>query len=353
MAKILHEDGWSGLRRRAVGIYHKLPLVFRRSRGLNLLNDRLYAVDAFPVHLQIETASSCNLNCPFCLVGTQNEHSPAHDEIQRPVGNLEPDLFYKILADAKEMRFQRVSLYFQGEPFMNRHIVDYVRATVQSAYYCTISTNGTLMNRRILQALGGIPMAVLRFSVDGATPETYALNRVGGKFDNVIENMKLARELCHPRTRIEWQFIVMRNNEHEIPLAREMAREIGVPVVFKTFAPSVPALIPKDPKYRRRLLPKPCHTVRYMMGVYSDGAIVPCCYDVEGKRVMGNVKQNSLKEIWFSDKYREFRRKVLNVDDEDIEICQNCLRWKAPESVVEGSSNGSLNETGHDRLIEV
>jgi len=353
MSKLLHEFGRTWLRRQAIHGYLKLPLSLRRDHGMPVLGDWLYDIDAFPPHLQIEPASSCNLNCPFCLVGTQNEHSAAHSDIQRPVGVLHPELFHKILADAREMDFKRVSLYFQGEPFLNKHLVEYVRATVESGYQCTISTNGTLMNRAVLEALGQIPMATLRFSVDGATPETYALNRVGGDFEVVLANLRYARELCHPRTSVEWQFIVMRNNEHEIPLAREMAKEIGVPIVFKTFAATVPDLVPRDTKYQRKPLPKPCQTVRYMMGIYADGVVVPCCYDVEGKRVMGNVNRSSLKDIWMSEHYRNFRRKVLNVDDEDIEICQNCLRWRSPDYGAAESKNGSPDKPGHDSLIEV
>lgn len=326
-SQVLHENNRQYLSRPLSAIYLKVPVKLRRKRPLSDIGDWIFDIDRFPKHLQIETAGICNLDCPFCLVGTQNNHDANHSSLDRATGIMKPHLFDKILADAIEMDFERVSLYFQGEPTMNRNIVDYVAKTVSAGFGCTISTNGILLDKRN-EGLKKYPLA-LRISADGASEETYVKNRVGGDFNQVVKNMKLAVASRHPQTRVEWQFIVMRNNEHEIEMAKALAKEIGIPLVLKTFSPSVPDLVPKDPKWRREMLPKPCHTVSHMMGIYDNGDVVPCCYDVEGKRVMGNARNQTLKEIWLSEKYRKFRRKVLNVDDLDIEICQSCGRWSS------------------------
>src|SRR6185295_10346405 len=69
-------------------------------------------------------------------------------------------------------------------------------------------------------------------SLDGTSQESYGEYRIRGHFDNVLHNMselirrRNARGLKHPT--IEWQFIVMRQNEHQIAEAEVLAKKIGV-----------------------------------------------------------------------------------------------------------------------------
>ena len=58
-------------------------------------------------------------------------------------------------------------------------------------------------------------MDEIRFSVDGITQEIYELNRVGGKFKDVYQNMKDIVKIANEensKIRLIWQFIVLRNN---------------------------------------------------------------------------------------------------------------------------------------------
>jgi MoaA/NifB/PqqE/SkfB family radical SAM enzyme len=44
-----------------------------------------------------------------------------------------------------------------------------------------------------------------------------------------------------------------------------------------------------------------------------DGDIVPCCFDKDAKYTMGNIHQQSFKDIWNGDKYQEFRAGYLMI----------------------------------------
>ncbi|MEX2720399.1 MAG: radical SAM/SPASM domain-containing protein [Candidatus Wukongarchaeota archaeon] len=52
-----------------------------------------------------------------------------------------------------------------------------------------------------------------------------------------------------------------------------------------------------------------------------NGDVTLCCHDLKGKRVIGNIKNNSLKDIWNCDKYKKLRKKGF---------CDNCevFRYK-------------------------
>lgn len=54
-----------------------------------------------------------------------------------------------------------------------------------------------------------------------------------------------------------------------------------------------------------------------------DGKIVPCCFDKDAKHQLGDLKENTLKQIWLNKKYTDFRKTLLN-NRAEIDICQNC-----------------------------
>jgi quercetin dioxygenase-like cupin family protein len=69
-------------------------------------------------------------------------------------------------------------------------------------------------------------------SIDGASPETYALYRVKGNFEKVVQNVRKINALKarhHSRfPELSWQFVVFGHNEHEISRARSMAADLNM-----------------------------------------------------------------------------------------------------------------------------
>ena len=221
---------------------------------------------------------------------------------------------------------------------MHKRFVDFIRISKKRGLETQVFTNGLLLNEKLSREIVAAGLDVMRFSVDGATQEVYELNRVGGNFETVYQNMadmvRIKNEAGSP-IELMWQFIAMRNNEHEIGRARGMARKIGIPFFVKTFAESIPASTPLDPQYRRKLQPKPCQDIYRAIFVYWTGDVVPCCYDLAGKEIMGNLAQKSLEEIWEGEKYRAFRKKTdeaaLHPEAEPA-LCKSCLKWGHPRT---------------------
>lgn len=281
-----------------------------------------------PNVLVLEPTNSCNLNCPYCLVGLQNSGKTNHSSLARKLGKIDYELFEKIIADAREFGIQKIQLHFQGEPFLHPRIIDMIRYCKVQNFECQLFTNGLALTEEKIEALSSIPINMIRFSIDGATPETYKINRVGGDLNKVLQNMYQLMQKKHPFTRVEWQFIPLRNNEHEIPLAAQIAASMGVFFFTKPYAPTIEELQPLNPNLRRKYKQKPCTDIYYQTCVYWNGDVVPCCFDVDGKEIMGNLNEKSLQEIWENEKYQKFRKKVDLIEDSDIETCQSCLRWK-------------------------
>jgi len=84
----------------------------------------------------------------------------------------------------------------------------------------------------VLEGLVKYQVRSLVCSIDGASEETYSIYRVRGKFADVINNIRklneLKRRYSSPFPKLTWKFIIFGHNEHELPIARELARELDM-----------------------------------------------------------------------------------------------------------------------------
>jgi radical SAM protein with 4Fe4S-binding SPASM domain len=54
-----------------------------------------------------------------------------------------------------------------------------------------------------------------------------------------------------------------------------------------------------------------------------DGLVAPCCSDKDAQHQMGDLKQQSFKQIWKNSNYSNFRKQILK-GRKNIDICANC-----------------------------
>ena len=288
-----------------------------------------------PWAASIEPTNNCNLRCPQCPTGMQ--------VITRKQGFLELDSFRHFI-DKLTTSLIHLTLYFQGEPFMNRQFIEMIREARSRKIFVTTSTNGHFLDKETAQDIVDSGLNHLVISLDGLDQETYANYRIHGKLRKVkegIENLVLAKkEKNSLLPLIELQFLVMGHNEHQISEAKLFARKSGADfITFKsaqvyTFEKE-DSILPKQSRYSRyqknsdgkwvirKKLKNSCHRIWRSCVVTWEGEVVPCCYDKDASYSAGNLNSNSLKEIWNSDQMQDFRKKVFR-NRSGIDICANC-----------------------------
>jgi hypothetical protein len=180
-----------------------------------------------PVQIRLEASSFCNLRCPVCPTTRGVIHHQAVGG-----GFLRFEDFRKLLDDNPGLK--RIELSNWGEIFLNPALLSVLelaheRGVELHAY------NGVNLNKirpEVLEGLVRYQFRSMQCSIDGASEETYSIYRVRGKFANVIDNIRKINELkqrySSPFPELCWKFIVFGHNEHEVPVAREMARELGM-----------------------------------------------------------------------------------------------------------------------------
>jgi radical SAM protein with 4Fe4S-binding SPASM domain len=290
----------------------------------------------YPISISFEPTTSCNLRCPECPSGLR--------AFTRPIGMLQKDFFRETI-DQLHKELLYLVFYFQGEPYLNPAFLEMVSYAAQKKIYTATSTNAHYLTDEHAKKTVESGLDRLIISIDGTTQEVYEQYRVGGKLEKVIEGaknmVKWKKTLRSHTPFIVFQFLVVKHNEHQIEAVKKLGKEIGVDDVwFKTaqvydFETDPNQLIPNIDKYSRYKktgngkyafkgkLANQCWRLWHDPVITWDGLVAPCCFDKDAQHQLGNLKNQSFKEIWKNADYRKFRQQILK-GRKNIDICANC-----------------------------
>jgi MoaA/NifB/PqqE/SkfB family radical SAM enzyme len=310
---------------------------------------RSSTLKSFPYLLKVEPTNICNLKCPLCpqITGYCQVKSPEPPKY----GTLPFNIYTKVVDELQQFIFC-VLLYGQGEPFLSKDIFNMIRYASERNIGTMISTNFNISRPHFADEIVSSGLEYLEVSLDGADQKAYAEFRVGGDFSLVYENItrviESKKRLKSTTPFIEWKFIVMKHNEHQISLARRMAQELGVDYLTFTpvsnIDPSRNDLLNKwvaaNPKYRQYNIEegtdsrtvsrkRVCPWLYRCAAVNCDGSVSPCCYYPNFPQArFGDLKQNVFQNIWNDTYYIRAREATtgtaIRAIGEKDGICYAC-----------------------------
>lgn len=201
--------------------------------ALPLKDDDTLQIKDIPSQLIFDFDYSCNFKCPSCRTEYQNYNRhhiirPLNEKISTKIKNLIID---KIKDQPTTIR------WCGGEPFMSDVYIDlfeYIIQTKNKNIKNIIQTNGSLLitKQKLVEKL--LPYTKdLRISFDAGTEETYQLTRVGGNWQNLIDNVKFVKKLIQENnltTNIYADFVVQKNNYRDLPAFATLCKELGMQV---------------------------------------------------------------------------------------------------------------------------
>jgi radical SAM protein with 4Fe4S-binding SPASM domain len=283
-----------------------------------------------PVTISTELTNHCNLKCPECNSGS--------GLMTRNRGYMDIDLFEKVIDELKPYLFN-INLYFQGEPMLHPQFFSFIERS--AGINSVVSTNGHFLSVGNAEKIVSSGLTKLIVSLDGMDGNTYKLYRVKGNFDQVMNGIKSVSEAKRKTAspmKLEIQFLVNRNNEHQIPMVKRYALDMKASLKLKSMQVisngSHQYWLPSLKNFNRykfkengyvlkSTLPDRCSRLWFNPVITWDGKVVPCCFDKNADHIMGDVNEDTFREIWHGPKYRIFRRSIL-AGRYNTEICRNC-----------------------------
>lgn len=283
-----------------------------------------------PPSINAELSSVCNLACPECMTGIALT--------ERRSDFIDFDLTDKIAAELSGTTLS-AWLYFQGEPMLHPRLFEIISRFRRMNP--VISTNGHFLDHHTCTSLAESGLKKIIISYDGVTPDAYSAYRAGGDHARVTEGIRLLAETIESTRsslKMELQFLVGSHNEAEADHVALFAKSVRASFRIKSMQvldnKRIEEWIPAEKRKSRYIskngkhnsihtLKRGCFRMWRGAVVTTDGDVVPCCYDKNGKHVMGNLYQNSFREIWNGPEYRQFRANVMKSRSLE-EICKNC-----------------------------
>ena len=187
-------------------------------------------VASLPSRLYIECTAACNISCAQACCAPETGITRT-----RQAGMLDFDLFARVVDEAGPS-LARIDFFNYGEAFLHKRAVEmceYIKSRFPQIYLYS-STNGLAFSEEQVRRLVRSGIDELTFSIDGATPESYAKYRRRGDFDKAIRNLRYAadekRTLGRDVPFINWRYILFTHNDSdaEMQLARQLAADAGV-----------------------------------------------------------------------------------------------------------------------------
>lgn len=268
----------------------------------------------FPLFMDVEVTSACNLKCTFCATTFRGHR------IRK--GFISEELVRKIIDEGAGNELYGVKFNIRGEPLLHPKIHEFVRyAKDRGLVDVYFNTNAMLLTEEKARKLIDAGLDRLSISFEGYTREVYERHRVGAVFETVLENIETAQALkkklgvAHPKIRVQ---TVM------LPEIKDTFEEYSR--FWSARADEVGSLDYKEMKVKKKGVKYPwaCPQIFQRMAVWWDGTLLPCNHDDDGLLALGNLDETTVRGAWNSPSAGRLREKHRGGMAHEIPACDGC-----------------------------
>ncbi len=287
-----------------------------------------------PLSINVEASRACNIRCIYCIHSLSGEKRSGIGFIP---DIMDRDLYYKMVDDCsafgKKIKTIRFAGY--GEPLMNKHLAEMIAYTKQRKIgdQIVIFTNALLLDHTTSKALIDSGTDVFRITVQGLSSEAYKKYAgVENDFSVFMENLKYLYTIkggCRIFIKI-MKFAVKSEEGLFYDMFGDICDEIAVENVTKAHKEVDYSSIIQE---ENNLIVTGEHEMDcvhvcpypfYMLTVNADGNAFACCKALDKAFLVGNVKQESVHEIWNSKRMDDLRIFQLKHTRFSHRICRDC-----------------------------
>lgn len=312
----------------------------RKMKAVNkniVCNDRKRLEEVIPLDtpytLAIDPSNLCNFRCNFCAIQSKKENLPFRKQL------MDKALFMKIIDDLQDFpeKLKVLRINGQGEPLLNPDLPEMIRYAKEKevAEFIEIITNGSRFCPEINQRLIDSGIDRIRISIEALDEDGYK-DIAEAKLD--FETFRKNIEDLHNRSgNCE---IYCKIVDVAVPTEEDKKRffQLFGDICDRIFIDNVIPLWSDFEELNQKMKGEKqgvhgqkvrnvevCPYPFYSLIINSDGEVTVCCADWKRKLVVGDLKKETLKEIWNGERLRNFWIKMLQGEKNRFEMCKKCL----------------------------
>lgn len=311
-------EGWENEYKQYRGNWNKFPLN-------QIINE-------YPLLVDLELSSICNLKCPMCYTTT--------DEFKEKVPTKFMDLeLYKKIIDEIADKVPAIRLSLRGESTLHPKFIEFIQyAKDKGIKEISTLTNGSKLELEYFKKIVNAGIDWITISVDGLDSE-YEKIRKPLKFKDILKKIsdislyKQENNLHKPVIKIQSLWPSIKENPSKFYNTFEPITDLIA------FNPLIDYLQKdSDITYVENFL---CPQLYQRLVVGSDGQVMLCSNDEENSYLIGNTNNESIFNIWHGEilnKVRELHK--LKDGFKYFDICKKCYLPRATESSEISEVNG-------------
>jgi len=323
----------------------------------------------FPKPLQVywNITDQCNFRCKMC------------DRWRKPIdkkSEVTDRLMKKVIDDLADWGIYKFGIT-GGEPFLRKNkALEVAHYAASKGLWVHIGTNASLVNEELINELDRVGLGHLSISIDGPREMHDSIRNFKGSFDRILKVLELSK---NAEFDIKINTVLSADTLDGIFKVIEIARTYSCPIFIQPYNPynsEILAMhsqkeiskrdsqwIPEDEnaklkyvvnnliklkKHEPTLLLNNLWHLKQMLNYFykpfsqyyrcttgyrnihiaPNGDIVPCWYF---SKSVGNIKEKSIKEIWYSDSFDKIRK---SMDKCKILCLSGCRFYPSPMQLI-------------------
>jgi len=306
-------------------------------------------------NLHIEITSRCNERCLHCYI--------PHDD---KVSYIEPNLFYDVLEQCKDMRLLHLTLS-GGEPMLHKDFRDFLRKCKEYNFSINVLSNLTLLNDEIIEEMKSNSLLGIQVSLYSMNPKIH--DEITQRKGSFVKTKNAILKLIENDIPLQISCPILKQNKncyndviswakkHKVNVGDDFGiiasynhttQNLSCRLSIDEIEEVINDKVGKDAKYLEQIIIAAeekkditqddfvCTVCHSSICIADNGSVYPCA-GWQGY-IVGNVKETSLKDIWDNSEKVNYLRGLRRLDFpkciqcSDKEYCTLCMVRNANEN---------------------
>lgn len=286
-----------------------------------------------PYVIFLDPSGACNFKCNFCPCNNSEYLKEERHKI------MDMPLFKKIIDDIVTFEEQVKIIYLNGfgEPLLNAELIAMIKY-IKEKNACReirLTTNGYLLNPKINKKIVESGIDLIRISIEALNSEDYKkITGINVNVEKLMANIKDLYLKSRGKCKISAKIVnaTLKNQEDKNIFLKmfSVVADFYFIEEIEEYWPEYHVDLPDLSADANKLYYDDieevsiCTAPLVEMTIYSNGKVGICAADWKMRLCYGDANNDSIKDLWYSKKLREFQIKHLTNKRIKIPYCNEC-----------------------------